>query len=111
MHRALVLGDVSPRIAPEGVAARVRLTLAKLVLLPGMPGRMEAVTVQLDSQLVRRPAAIDVTAVDATVRVGERKAVPLQEAVEALFHRAEQERRVTTNDSAKGRRSLRARSP
>src|SRR4051794_26908863 len=61
-HRAGRLRDIAPRVAAELVAARVGLALALAVPLPRVARVVEAVAVELDSQPVVRPAAVDVAA-------------------------------------------------
>src|SRR4051794_124733 len=51
--------DIVPGVAAKLVAAGVRLALAPAVLLPGVPGAVKAVAVELDRQLVGSPAAVD----------------------------------------------------
>ena len=97
-HRGGIFEDVAVRKAAELVAPGMGLALAAAVLLPGVAGAMESLGVELDGELVVRPAAVDIVRARGLVRDRQRQALLAQQGAEAALELTEQDGRVTFED-------------
>src|SRR4051794_22062808 len=81
--RPRMLHHVAPGVAAELVATGICLPLPVAVLFPGVSASVIAVAVQLDRELLLRPAAVDKAAAGRAIGFGKRQVALAQEPDEA----------------------------
>src|SRR3954468_2926996 len=106
-----MLDHVAPGVAAELVAAGGCLAFALAVELPGVSGRVVAVRIELDGQLVVRPTTVDKATAGQTIRDRQRQPRGSGQLDECAFEMAERLALVAVEDLAERPRALAFRSP
>src|SRR6185369_12590994 len=86
---------VAPGVAAELVASRMGFTFSLAVLLPGVSGVVVRVAVELDREVVLRPAAVHPAAARRTVRLRQRQGGFFEALDELLLELAEEDLHVS----------------